>query len=154
MELTRRFSETQYARSLESWSFLDLAGKSPLFTSPFGDVFFRGADGFWWLDTLEGALSRPWDSAEQLQATLNTPEGQDQYLLAGLAFAAEARGLVPGQEQVYGFTLPPCLGGPLDVDHVELIDFVVGLNLAGQLHAQVRDLPPGTPISGFNIGER
>lgn len=70
-------------------------------------------------------------------------------MLGGLAFAAEDRGLVPGPEQVYGFAKPPVLGGAIDVENIEVIDFVVGVSIAGQLHAQVRDLPPGTAISGF-----
>jgi hypothetical protein len=149
VELTRRFSDEQYVRALESWIFVDLGGKRPVFTSPFGDIFFQASDGFWWLDTLEGAVSRPWSTEQELQASLNTPVGQDQYLLGGLAFAVEGRGLVPGPEQVYGFAKPPALGGAIEVENVEVIDFVVSVNLAGQLHAQVRDLPPGTAISGF-----
>jgi len=39
----------------------------------------------------------------------------------------------------------------VDLDNVEVIDFVVSLNIAGQIHEQVRDLPPGTPISGITI---
>jgi hypothetical protein len=151
VELTRRFTDHHYVRALESWTFVDLDGKRPVFTSPFGDVFFQAADGFWWLDTLEGALSRPWTTGQDLQASLNTPEGQDQYLLGGLAFAAEGRGLVPGPEQVYGFSKPPVLGGDIGVDNIEVIDFVVGVHLAGQLHAQVRDVPPGTPITGVTL---
>lgn len=38
MELTKQFSEPQYARALESWTWLDLDGKAPRFTSLFGDV--------------------------------------------------------------------------------------------------------------------
>jgi hypothetical protein len=34
---------------------------------------------------------------------------------------------------------------------VGVIDFVVGLNIAGQIHEQVRDLPAGTPIAGVTI---
>jgi hypothetical protein len=151
MHLTRTFSAEQYERGLESWGFVDLSGKSPLFTSPFGDVFFRADDGFWWLDTLEGQLTRPWSSTEEMRAALDTPEGQDEYLLAGFALAANARGVVPGTGQVYVFASPPILGGPLDVDNITVMDFVVALHLAGQLHDQVRDLPPGTPISGFTI---
>ncbi|WP_433650977.1 hypothetical protein ACQP2C_32125 [Micromonospora zamorensis] len=45
MELTKQFSEQQYARALESWAWLDLAGKAPRFTSLFGDVFLESADG-------------------------------------------------------------------------------------------------------------
>lgn len=153
VQLTRRFRPEQYAQATESWRWLDLADKAPLFTSPFGDVFFQGADGFWWLDTLEGALTRPWRTADELRAELNTPEGQDQYLLGGLAAAAERRGIVPAENQIYDFTISPALGGPLDVDNIGVIDFVVGGNIAGQLHDQLRRLVPGTVIAGVTIDD-
>ena len=56
-----------------------------------------------------------------------------------------------GTRNVYGFKTPPLLGGALEVDNVETIDFVVGLSIAGQIHDQIRGLPPGTRISGFTV---
>jgi hypothetical protein len=56
MEVVRRFSEKQYSDGLESWSFVKLKRKIPLFTSPFGDVFFKARDGIWFLDTVGGSL--------------------------------------------------------------------------------------------------
>ena len=153
VELTRRFTERQYAEATQSWHWLDLAGKTPLFTSAFGDIFFRAADGFWWLDTLEGTLTRPWRTAEHLQSELNTAEGQDQFLMTGLVHAAAQEGLVPGDDQIYDLIVSPVLGGPIDVANVSVIDFVVGVNIAGQLHDQVRGLPPGTPASGITIDD-
>jgi hypothetical protein len=153
VELTRAFTNEHYRRGLESWGWLDLAGKVPVFTSLFGDVFFRAADGFWLLDTIEGTLSRPWDSVEALRAELNTEDGQDQYLLGGLAMGADRRGVVLGAEQVYVFTPPPILGGGFELDNVGVLDFVVALDLAGQLHDQVRHLAPGTEISGIAIAD-
>jgi hypothetical protein len=49
--------------------------------------------------------------------------------------------------------VPPILGGPIAVDAIEAIDFVVGLHLLGQLHEQVTRLPPGTQISGFTMDD-
>jgi hypothetical protein len=46
VRLTRTFTPEQYAKALESWAWLDLAGKKPVFTSAFGDIFFSAADGF------------------------------------------------------------------------------------------------------------
>lgn len=151
MDLTRRFTEHQYAAALESWQWIGLDGKTPQFTSAFGDVFFCAADGIWWLDTLEGTLTLRWHALGDLQAELNTAEGQDQYLLAGLAFAAGQAGLVPGTRQILSFRHPPALGGQLDIGNVEVSDFVVAVNIAGQIRDQIRCLPPGAKITGVTI---
>ncbi|GAA4964212.1 hypothetical protein HD597_003521 [Nonomuraea thailandensis] len=93
---------------------------------------------------MEGTLTRPWQDADAVQAELNTADGQERYLLASLAQEAALQGLAPGQGQVYDFTHPPVLGGEVSAGNLGLLDFVVGLNIAGQIHGQVRDLPPGS----------
>ena len=151
MEPIRRFPPALYAAALESWSFLDIAGKSPLFTSPFGDVFFQADGGFFFLDVLAGELRRPWASQDDLSAELNSRAGQDEYLMISLANEAERSGLQPGEGEVYSFRVPPVLGGATDVSNIEVADFVVTLDIAGQIHNQVATLPPGTPISGISL---
>ena len=73
----------QFAVGLESWGWIGLGSKVPLFASPFGDVFFRAGDGFWWLDTVEGSLppSSEWyvsahvpAAFEQLLSATSEPE--------------------------------------------------------------------------------
>ncbi len=61
---------------------------------------------------------------------------------------------MPAARQVYGFKIAPVLGGQVAVSNVEVIDFVVSINILGQLHKQVRNLPPGTPITGVTIDGR
>ena len=151
MELTRSFSADQFARALESWDWAGIGGKQPLFTSPFGDVYFRAPDGLWFLDLLEGTLTRPWPDAEALRAELNTAGGQDRYLMAGLAFAAERQGIVPSPRQVLSFKVAPVLGAAIAVENIEVMDFEVIVHLTGQLHRQVRDMPPGARVTGFTI---
>jgi hypothetical protein len=143
--MTKTWMPEQYTGALESWHWLDLNHRTPRFSSLFGDVFFEAGDGGWFLDSLEGSLSREWDDREHMQAALSTAEGQDRYLLAGLAHAAHERGIALSRDQVYDFTTPPILGGEIVVDNVSAMDFVVSLNIAGQLHDQIRGLPPGTP---------
>ena len=72
--------------------------------------------------------------------------------MVGLVKAASDTGLLPGADQVLSFKVPPVLGGELAPANLELADFVVAVNLAGQIHEQVRSLPPGTPITGITIG--
>ncbi|MEU8120569.1 suppressor of fused domain protein [Spirillospora sp. NPDC049024] len=147
MDLIREFSPEQYADALDAWEWTGLEGKVPLFASPFGDVFLGSDDGCWFLSVVDGTLTRCWNGIEALRAELDTPEGRDRYLMAGLASEAEHTGMVPDAKQIYDFRHPPVAGGSLTVDNLQVIDFVVGVNIAGQIHGQVKDLPEGAEIS-------
>jgi hypothetical protein len=149
--LTKSFSPQQYQDALSSWEWLGCQRKTPVLASLFGDVFFQDPSGYWFLDSIEGTLTLNWDSRDAVQTCLDSPEGQDRYLLGGLAVAAERRGLVLGPKEVYDVTPPPILGGKLEADRLIKLDFVVALNIAGQIHNQVRDLAPGTRITGFTV---
>jgi len=140
MELTKKFTDRDYERALESWEWLDLTGLSPQFTSLFGDVFLVGPDGGWWfLDTFEGEVGKVWDDAAALTATLETDQGQDRYLMGGLAFAArERRGLVLQDDEVYAYAPPPVISGSFDVEDIKVFKFFVVVNMAGQIHQKVR----------------
>jgi hypothetical protein len=93
MQPVQAFADDQYEQALDSWSWLDLTGKSPQFASLFGDLFLESPGGWWFLDTIEGVINQVWRTGSGLQHALNTPEGQDQYLLLGLGEAAERRGV-------------------------------------------------------------
>ncbi|KQU68730.1 hypothetical protein [Phycicoccus sp. Root101] len=151
MDLTKEFSAEEYAGALESWDWLDLADALPLLATLFGDVILQTPGGFAFLDTVEGTLVHAWPDRESVEAALLTQDGQDRYLMGELALAAAEQGIVPGPEQVLSFIHPPVLGGALTVDNLEVQDFVVATNIAGQIHQQVLDLPAGTPIAGVAI---
>jgi hypothetical protein len=141
MRLTKRFAPDLYARALSSWSWAGLAGKTARFTSLFGDVFFEADDGAWWfLDGVEGTFTRVWDSRVEMEFTLAGPGGRDRYLLAHMVAAAEDRGIVACGNQVYAFVPPPIVRGGLDADSLHTLDFVVAVNIAGQIHEQIREL--------------
>ena len=152
MELIKTFSPEQYGQALESWSWLGLDGKTPVFSSLFGDVFFQSANGFWFLDIVEGTVTRTWVTGDEMRSGLRSAEGQATYLLAGLAEAAAGLHGVLDAPQVYDFKIPPVLGGQVDVANLAKMDFVVSVDIAGQLHQQVKDLPPETRISRFSLG--
>ncbi|MBB5868511.1 hypothetical protein F4553_001890 [Allocatelliglobosispora scoriae] len=152
LPLTATFSDDAYARALDSWTFLDLTGKTPLFTNLFGDVFLQSADGCWFLDTVEGSLGMLWDRPAALAAELGTPAGENRYLAGPLAQAAADRGLILGPGQVYTFLPPPIFTGRVSVGAIEVYDFVLAVNITGQLHRQIRDLPPGADIGGVVLG--
>jgi hypothetical protein len=76
--------------------------------------------------------------------------------MAGLAFAAERQGIIPSARQVLSFKVAPVLGAAIAVENIEVMDFEVMdfeviVHITGQLHRQVRDLPPGSRITGFTV---
>ena len=152
LRLTRQWSPQDYRGALESWYFLDIEGATPLLTSAFGDVFLARPDGsVWLLDVVAGTLTREWDDVDAMADALETPDGQERWLRASLANAAHRAGHVPTDAQVYDFATPPVLGGALSADNIRPTDFVVTVNLDGQIHEQVRDLPPGTTFRGVSL---
>ena len=151
IELTKSFAPQEYAEALESWAWADLEGKTPIVSSLFGDVILEAGDGYWFLDIVAGKLERVWPDKRSLEAELATPAGQSHYLLSDLALGADASGLRLGQDEVFDFKLPPVLGGGLDLTNLSPMSFTVCVDIAGQLHDQVRDLPPGTKVSGATL---
>ena len=134
MRLTKTFNDEQFASALESWGWIGLDRKKPTLASLFGDVFFASNDGWWFLDLIEGSLTNSWPDRDSLQQDLETEDGQDRYLLGGLAMSAERRGLTLQPNEVYTFVVPPVLGGQATIDNVHTTDFDVALTIAGQLH--------------------
>ncbi len=153
MELIRRFTPQEYANALESWAWLPgvVDGKVPIMTTAFGDVALHSVDGVWFLDTIDGTLVLRWADQAALQADLNTRETQQDVLMPWLVAAAEAAGLLPGATEILSFKHPQVLGGTTTIENLEVSDFVVSLNLAGQIHHKVKDLPPGTPVTNFSL---
>ena len=45
----------------------------------------------------------------------------------------------------------PILGAGFGAENITKRDFVVPLNLAGQLHRQLQAMPPGSAITGFTV---
>lgn len=138
MDLTRTATRQQFARALSTWGWAGVDRKLPLFTSLFGDVFLESYDGYWWLDSVRGTLTKPWETAEAMDADLDSARGQERFLRSRLVFDAELHGLLPDDGQVYGFTVAPVLGGAVHVDNLELMELTLRLHLTGQLHAWLR----------------
>ena len=146
-------SASDLARGLESWSWLVDGSLQPVAVTAFGDVFLRSSNEVLLLDTIEGVLSPAATSPENLNAVLRVVEEQDRLLLGGLVDAAIARGLTLAPDEAYDFRVAPRLGGEMSVEAMHRMNFVVKLNIAGQLHDQVRNLAPGARISGVTISD-
>lgn len=147
MELTKTFSPEQFQHGLECWQWRGVHGMTPWFTTLFGDVFLLSGNAVCYLDIVDGTLAQPWPDQAAMQAELNTRPGQVTYLRVGLARAARDQAVALDPSQVYDFRHPPALGGAMDVSNMSAADFVTTLGMAGQIHEQIKDLPPGAQVN-------
>jgi hypothetical protein len=145
-------SET-LTNALDSWQWIELAERIPILVTAFADVFFSAHDGIWFLDTLEGKLKYVFPSHAALEAELSTEGGQDLYLFSAFVDRAIRDGNSLEENQCYDFRIHPIVGGAIEYDNVERLDFSVALDIRGQLHDQVRHLPAGTKISKVIMDE-
>jgi len=138
VELLRAFSPDAFAYGLTSWSWLGVHGKTPRFTTVFGDVFLESLEGWWFLDTIEGSLELRWSTAVDLYAELDSPDGRADLLLEDLYRDVDRRGTVLEPDEVLTFSPHPALGGRLHADHVEPVRLELALRLTGDLHLALR----------------
>lgn len=150
MDLTRTLTPAHFEAALVSWQWIELEGLEPWFATAFGDVFLVGDDGVYWLDIVAGVVSHAFGSAEDAQRRLATDEGMDEFLLAGLAFAAAEAGLSPGDDEVLAYKVPPVLEGEFEVDNLVVAPFIDTVRRAGELHDRIKDLPEGAEVTGFD----
>ena len=151
LRLTKTFPPDQYLEALESWAWIGLDGKAPILSSLFGHVFLQSVEGYWYLDVIGGSLEMLWPDAASLQAVLDSDDGQDEFLLGAIALAADQQGLSLSANQVYVFNPPPVLGGSFEVANLFATDFIVAVNIGGQIHGQLRNRPPGTKVGQVTV---
>ena len=139
-------------RAIDGWKWLPVTGLTAIAVSAFGEVFFRDSAGVvHQIDTIEGRLTKVANSLPELTTMLKDAEARDNLLLEGLVIGARKMGLILEPGECYDFKIAPVLGGKMGVEEMQKLSFVVKLHIAGQLHEQVKDLPPGTKINHVTI---
>jgi hypothetical protein len=104
-----------------------------------------------WLDIATGELESP-DVAfsEFLGAAVPGMHGTllDEALYSSWLSGGGAR---PSSEQCIGHKVPMILGGANDAANLEVLSLLVWVSMCGQIYEQVKNLPPGTKITGFQV---
>ena len=144
-------NQKEIFEALESWDWLDFEGKKSFITTAFGDVLFESAEGIYFLDSIGGTLEKITNTKHELESILNTIDGQDHFLMAGLVVSARDEGLILKNGECCDFNVSPSLNGPLDLNNVPIMSFKVSLHVSGQIHKQIKDLPVGTKISAVKL---
>jgi len=132
---------------LSYWRWLLEKDFHPIVMTAFGDWFLLDQDGsVHFLDLVAGKLSKVAESGEQFKRIMGRPKNLDQWFMAEVVQSLLDSGMVLGENQCFGFKIPPVLGGKIEVANIEPTDIAVHQGLLSQIHEQTRNLPEGTKI--------
>jgi len=133
---------------LDDWQWL-LGGRSYTVSraTALGDLILQDAAGrFHLLDMIDGKV-RPLAGTEaELWSVLADRHTRKTVLATSVVRGLRRAGVTLGPGECYSPDRPPILGGSLTDDNLRPCDIRVHATILGQIHRQVRDLPPGTPI--------
>jgi hypothetical protein len=117
-----------------------------------GDLFLRRVDGgIAFLDTYAGTCETVAPNYEQWKAMLDDPGQVEAWFRGGLIGELLEAGLERGPGQCFSPLVPQVVNGSWEPSNFDACDLLVHLAMLGQIHRQVKDLPPGTRISGFEV---
>ena len=151
-ELTVGFDTPQGDALLTDWRWLVGDDKQVLVVSALGDLFLRNEEGqIYWLDTGAARLSQVATSVEEFKRLMQQTEHADEWFLPQLVGDLIESGQRLAAGQCYSYKLPPMLSGKIELDNFEPQDLLVHCVIFGQIARQIRDLPEGTKIRGFEV---
>ncbi|MFL5245565.1 MAG: DUF1851 domain-containing protein [Gemmataceae bacterium] len=137
---------------LSEWRWLADESFQPVVITALGDLLLRHDAGrIFWLESGWWRLSEVAPSAEEFKRLMVQPEHADEWFVPQLVHDLLTAGRRLGPGECFGYKVPPILGGEVDLDNFEPTDLQVHFGILGQIHRQVKDLPPGTPIGEIRI---
>jgi hypothetical protein len=120
--------------------------------SSLGDMFLADAEGrVSWLDTGAGQLQQVASSRDEFKRLVQQRENADEWFVPELVGDLMSTGVQLSPGQCWSYKTPPILGGEIEPDNFEPADLSVHFSILGQIHRQVRHLPPGSQISNIKI---
>ena len=144
--------------ALEPWRFLAGDKAKVRLLTAMGDLFLLRPHGLlrreqvFLLDTGSGELRHVGADWQTFKQRMANPDAEvADWLKFKLLCDLHDAGKILELGQCYSPTLPPLIGGKYDVANFEPTSWRLHLQVTGQICAQVKDLPPGTPITGIDI---
>jgi hypothetical protein len=133
---------------LGCWEWLIGRDMHPLVMTKFGDWFLADPQGqVHWLDLLEGTCKRVAGSVAEFEQLMVQPDQLDVWFMLPWCYALQDAGQVPGEDQCFGFKVPPKLGAPVELANVEVANL-----MAYQVWmAEIAKIPPGTKVDAITI---
>jgi len=153
-ELTLPLEGIDIDSLLSEWRWLFDATYQPMLMSAFGDLFLRHADGrIFWLSTTWGELTEIAANEPQFDEMRGLPEQADEWFMPSVIGDLITHGITLSVGECYGYKHPPILGGDFAMENFEPTDLAVHFSILGQIHQQIKDLPPGAPIGKIVLKE-
>jgi hypothetical protein len=133
---------------LGCWEWLIGRDMHPLVMTKFGDWFLADPQGrVHWLDLLEGTCTQVADSVAEFEQLMVQEKQLNFWFLLPWCYRLHAEGHVPGEDQCFGFKVPPKLGAPVDLSNVEVANL-----MAYQVWmAEIAKIPPGTTVDAITV---
>jgi len=139
---------------IADWLWLVPEDAEPMLATACGDLFLQRSDGrIAVLDTYAGSCATVAPDYEQWKAMLDDPEQLEAWFRGGWIIELLEAGLKREPRHCFSPFVPPIIGGTWRPSNFHACDLLVHLSVLGQIHEQVKDLPPGTPIREFRIVE-
>lgn len=147
-DLIKDISKADLEDICSCWQWRLTDQKSVVLISSIGDIFLLSKDEtINWLETGTGELTKVADSLEQFEQLLKDEANIDYWFLETVVEQLIASGIKLQENEVYSFKKIPALGGDYSPDNFEPTDMSVHFAFTGQIHEQIKDLPPGTKIN-------
>ncbi len=154
-ELTINFQTHDENDLLEEWRWLIGDSMQLFLVSSVGDMFLADPAGkIFWLDTGAGRLEQVAASQQEFKQLMQQRENATKWFMPQLVGDLITNGVRLAPGQCYSYKKPPILGGEIEPGNFEPTDLSVHFGILGQIHRQVKDLPPGTRISDIKIEGR
>ena len=135
---------------LESWRWLVSNRVNPLVVTAFGDLFLVTESGVvLFLDTVAGTCGEVAASVEDWEAKLlHEPALVDEWFMPEFLNELRAAQKHLAHGQCYSTRQSLKLGGAFAVENWDPTNWEVHFCFAGELHKALKDVPPGTRITG------
>jgi hypothetical protein len=115
--------------------------------SAFGDLFLLDNEGrVYLLDVGAGVLSQVAESQLEFESLSADPGRHEEWFAVNETRAAAERGLVPGEHQCIGFSIPTVFAQAGGSDAAYVADIYDHLGFLGDMHRQISKMPDGAKV--------
>ena len=137
---------TDFVTATSAWRWLVPESAAPLLITALGDVFITLDTSVSFLDTEEGTLEPVARDRQRWKQKLRDPDSVAEWFKPGFVAALKDAGLTLSAGEVYSPLVPPVIGGSYNPNNYITSQWRAHLHFLGQVHDQVKDMPPGTRI--------